>query len=133
MTSSSGFSSLRTSRLLAVAALVIGACTFRSVDQPDGAEKEPGDSLSEPRVATPDVVGLTTSRADSVVQGKGLLLEVAPVGGGDDQIVLAQSPKAGELTLSHSVVLVQARCHPAPCPSPDEGKTIYDPCTCAAR
>lgn len=103
--------------------LLIPACTGAGDDLP---------TTPTTRVGVPDVRGLITAEADRALQRAGLLLEVAPVGGGDS-VVISQSPQPGEPVPSNSIVQVQARCFPAPCPFPGEGKEIYDPCTCAAR
>ncbi len=81
----------------------------------------------------PSVIGLTTREADARLKNVGLVLRVDPVGGGNDAVVLAQSPAAGASLTRGDVVTVRARCFAAPCPFPGEGKEIYDPCTCAAR
>ena len=85
-------------------------------------------------VGVPDVAGLTTEAADRALQDAGLLLEVDPIGG-TDNVVVSQSPEPGGPLPTDLVVHVQARCYPAPCPVqvPSDGKTVYDPCTCAAR
>jgi hypothetical protein len=104
--------------------LFIAACTSSG-----------GDMLRTPSptgTGVPDVRGVTTTEADRTLQGAGLLLQVDPVGG-SDSVVIDQSPEPGAPVPADSTVLVQARCYPAPCPFPGEGKVIYDPCTCAAR
>jgi hypothetical protein len=108
-----------------VAAAVTSSCT----DSEDGAR---GSRRSERTVQVPNILQVTTSQADETLQGADLLLRVRPVGG-EDAVVVSQMPPAGERVFRGSIVLVDARCYPAPCPFPGEGKEIYDPCTCSAR
>lgn len=110
---------------LLVAAAVTSACT-------GGANSGRGSGTAAKTAHVPNLLKLTTSKADSMLQGKELLLSVRPVGG-DDAVVVSQMPEAGERVPRGSVILVEARCYPAPCPFPGEGRSIYDPCTCAAR
>jgi hypothetical protein len=110
-------------------ALVVTACTDapRNERRSDGGTPE----TTEQAIEVPDVQGLTTTEADRVLIGVGLLLQVTTEGG-DDALVLSQSPQPGTVVDPGTTVTVRARCYPAPCPSPVEG-TIYDPCTCASR
>lgn len=81
----------------------------------------------------PDVTGLQREWAEVVLKSVGLLPVVNPVGGADDDVVVAQNPRPGVNAPSASTVLMDVRCFPAPCPAPRAGETIYDPCSCASR
>jgi hypothetical protein len=83
-------------------------------------------------MSVPDVVGLSTTHAVAVVEGAGFRFRIIPVGGTTPTMV-GQDPAAGSLAARGITVTLRASCLPAPCPFPGEGKTIYDPCTCAAR
>lgn len=124
---------VKTRYLPLVVLFVVGACS----QTPDRPERErtmatPNSEAAAQNVTVPDVRHSTTRAADNTLRQAGLLLQVDPVGG-DDAVVISQRPDAGRLVSGGSVVTVEARCHPAPCPYPGEGKEIYDPCTCAAR
>lgn len=110
-------------------------CTGQG-DQPTPTT-EPSFTLPSspvPDVAVPDLAGLTTAQADMLLRDVELYLVVnQTVDGTDDKRVVEQRPAAGTAVPPGSVVLVTARCLPAPCPSPPIDQFIYDPCTCAYR
>src|SRR5262245_55847534 len=120
--------------MLASAALVVPACSG-ATPSPSPTETFSLPSSPRPNVVVPDLVGLPTVAADQALRQLGLYLVVDElVGGGvDDKTVARQAPAAGQEVPPASVVLVAARCLPAPCPSPPIDQFIYDPCTCAHR
>jgi hypothetical protein len=83
------------------------------------------------------LVGLTRVRAIETLLQLGLNVRVLPLGkpprAAREDEVARQIPFPGSAVVPGAEVLIGAYCVPAPCPSPDEGETIYDPCTCATR
>ena len=121
------------SRLHTVMALALGmllsACT--------GGKPMVEDSLSHPATreviaGVPDVVGLNTRQAVALLDRAGLQFRIRAIGGRSPTVV-RQLPLPGAPAEPGTVVTMDASCYPAPCPSPGEGKSIYDPCTCAGR
>jgi hypothetical protein len=118
-------------------ALALAACTRAPSDRRavTPGERPPAETVLEspgPRISVPDVTQLTTTQADRILTRVGLMIRVNTVGG-DDALVVSQTPLPGTIVDPGSRVRVRARCYPAPCPSPPKGEHIYDPCTCASR
>jgi hypothetical protein len=88
-------------------------------------------------IEAPALVGLSRVRAIETVLSLGLNVRVLPLGRPPQNKrkdeVARQVPFAGSDVVPGAEVLIGAYCLPAPCPSPAEGETIYDPCTCATR
>ncbi|MFN2589902.1 MAG: hypothetical protein ABR518_03945, partial [Actinomycetota bacterium] len=55
-----------------------------------------------------------------------------PAGSPRDRVA-RQVPLPGSTVSVGAEVLLVVYCKPAPCPSPPQGRTIYDPFTCATR
>ena len=115
--------------LLLLGMMVVGACTGGGTHPPTGA---PTTSLPSGFVLVPDVIGLSTKAAVAAMDKAGLGFEIRPTGG-SAPLILGEDPVPGTPVAAGSTVAMDASCQPAPCPFPGEGKTIYDPCTCAAR
>ena len=116
--------------VLALPAMILmSACTRGGVPAPTGT---PPTSLPSGFVLVPDVIGLSTNAAVAAMDKAGLGFEIHPIGG-TAPVVVGEDPGPGTPVAAGSIVALDASCYPAPCPFPGEGKTIYDPCTCAAR
>lgn len=96
------------------------------------ASSQPSVVATGPRVI-PDVVGMQRAAAEKQLDGMGILFLVNPVGGKDDDRIVAQNPAAGIPVAKAKHVLLSVRCRPRPCPMPPEGKQMYDPCACLWR
>jgi hypothetical protein len=88
-------------------------------------------------VEAPALLGLTRVRAIETILGLGLNVRVLPLGrrpkGATKEELGRQIPFPGSGVAPGAEVVIGAYCVPRPCPSPSEGTTIYDPCTCATR
>src|SRR5262245_10902659 len=90
---------LTTLAVLAVVAAAFGAGWIaHRPPQPTGSD------------TVPNVIGLTTKRADIRLQQAGLLLEVRPIGGGTDGVITTQSPVPGSRLVPGTSVEISARC-----------------------
>ena len=81
----------------------------------------------------PDVTGLPRDWAELVLTSVGLLPTVNTIAGSNDDVVVAQTPTPGTKAPLQSIVQLDVRCAPLPCPGSPPGQTIFDPCSCASR
>ena len=84
-------------------------------------------------ILVPHLIGLYRPEAERALETRGLLVEVRPQAGGNDDLVVGQRPDPDVRIRRHSLVVLLVRCTPAPCPAPPEGTSIFDPCSCAFR
>jgi hypothetical protein len=133
MTSPAGLAA----RVITLAVLASACAGPRPVPAPSPVSTTPPVSPTPATVEVPALVGLSRVRAIETILQLGLNVRVLPLGRppkeAKEDEVAQQIPFAGSGVLPGAEVLIGAYCVPAPCPSPNEGETIYDPCTCAIR
>lgn len=117
--------------LLITATLLVSGCVG---DPPEGRQsrRSPDVELTSGK-ELPDFVGTKKADAERILRELDLEFFIDPAGPPYDDLVVGQDPSAGVTVEASSQVVLSVRCQPAPCPSPEKGKSIYDPCSCAAR
>jgi hypothetical protein len=127
----------RIAGLVTVALLAAGCTGPGPGPTPSPGPTTPAVSPTVASVEVPALVGLSRVRAIETVLSLGLNVRVLPLGkppnSSKKDEVARQVPFPGSGVALGAEVLIGAYCLPAPCPSPDEDETIYDPCTCATR
>ena len=122
-----------TLRILAVA-VVVGVLALGCTDGSETPKRAGGTSASPGRrVRVPNLLGLDREDAESRLDQLGIDYRVSVAGPPLDDRVVGQRPRPGRFISGFETLTLAVRCAPLPCPSPEPGEVIYDPCSCKAH